>query len=340
VRLLIILIITVLKTALSADHFNILIYHHVSESTPASTSVSPAVFREHLQFFKDNNITVLQLDTALEAIKSGEPLPDKSIAITFDDGYKNIFDNAMPLLKEFGFPFTVFVATDPIDKGFGDMLTWDQLREMKKQGVIIANHSTDHGYLVRHRQRDVHWLAATKENINAAQRRLEEELGSDIPKWFAYPYGEFNTELQQQIKEMGYIGFAQHSGGVWSGSHMQALPRFAAAGIYSKTKTLKTKIESHPMPVNESSLPDMITAEQQPSITVSLLDSKDLNKALNCFVDGAWQEADWINDLNFSLATNEALSEGRHRYNCTSKSKTSNYYYWFSKPWLVYLPEK
>ncbi|WP_320822743.1 polysaccharide deacetylase family protein [Reinekea sp.] len=329
------LLLGLMQPALAADHFNILVYHHVSEHSPASTSVTPQVFRQHLQFFKDQQITVMGLADALAAVATGTPLSEKTIAITFDDGYRDIYDNAFPLLQEFDYPFTVFVATDPIDQGFGDMLSWAQLRSLHQQGVTIANHSSDHAYLVRQAPQGSQWRAAVKANIEHAQQRLTAELGAPIPLWLAYPYGEFNFELQAMLKEMGFLGFGQHSGGVWSGTHAQAIPRFAAAGIYANTATLATKIASHPMPVDESALPDMLTADRTPHVTVRFTDAEVADLPLNCFLNGTGLLAGRPTSETFRLDAPEPLSSGRHRFNCTARSTSGSYYYWFSKPWLI-----
>lgn len=341
-RLLTTLAALLLATQLqAAEHLNILVYHHVSENTPASTSVSPAQFREHLQMLKDEGFTVVDLADALNKLQAGLSITDKAVAITFDDGYHNIYDNAWPLLKEFGYPFTLFVATDAIDQGFSDMMTWDQLRDLSKDDdVTIANHSTDHGYLVRHHRRDQRWLASTQANIESAQERLHAELGDEPPKWFAYPYGEFTNTLAERLKAMGYLGFAQHSGGVWSGTNFQAIPRFAAAGIYANPKTLLTKLQSQPMPVDESQLADMITDEPKPLLEATLVSRDDFGKALNCFIDGAWQDSTWTSDLSFQVQSTQSLNQGRHRYNCTAKAQSGDFYYWFSKPWLVFGQEQ
>ena len=84
---------------MAAEHLNVLVYHHVSEETPASTSVSPAQFRSHLQLLTDQHFNVIALDQALTALQRGEALPERAVAITFDDGYRNIYDNALPLLE-------------------------------------------------------------------------------------------------------------------------------------------------------------------------------------------------------------------------------------------------
>jgi peptidoglycan/xylan/chitin deacetylase (PgdA/CDA1 family) len=321
--------------AIASGHVNILVYHHVSESTPASTSISPAAFRSHMQLLKDNGFNVVSLETAIKGITEGITLPENAVAITFDDGFENIYNNGWPILKEFNYPFTIFVATDSIDERYSQMLSWDQLRELKAAGVSIANHSSDHDYLVRHRKLDSEWLAKTVDNISHAQNRLVEELGPDIPKWFAYPYGEFNTELASALKDQDYIAFAQHSGGAWLGSNFQAIPRFAAAGIYANPKTLITKLQSRPMPVNEATLADMVTDQSQPELLAEVLDRSDMSAVLNCFADGDWQDSTWVSDTTFRVKSDKALSEGRHRYNCTAKSKTGDFYYWYSKPWLI-----
>lgn len=335
-RLLLLCLLTLCAgPALAQSHFNILVYHHVAEDTPASTTVSPATFREHLQYLRDNNHPVIAMQTALDAVRNNEELPDGAVVISFDDAFKNIYSNAFPLLQEFDAPFTIFAATDPIDQGFNDMLSWDQLREMQDWGATIANHSRDHDYMVRHSPRDNAWREAMAANIRHAQQRLEAELGDDIPRWFAYPYGEYSAGLKSILQNENFVGFAQHSGGVYSGSDFLALPRFAAAGNYARLETLSTKLNSHPMPIDLSSIPDMPTTETQPSMTVRVDDTSDMSRALNCFVDSSWQDAEWIDDQQFSLSAPEPLGTGRHRFNCTAQARSGNFFYWYSQPWLV-----
>lgn len=324
-------------TVHATDSVNILVYHHVANDTPASTTISPSGFREHLQLLHDNDITVVSLEDALAALRGdgGTVLPEKAVAITFDDAYENIYTNAFPLLKEFDVPFTVFVATDPIDQNFQEMMSWDQLRALQDWGATITNHSRDHDYMVRHSTLDDDWLQAMVDNVKYAQNRLINELGETVPRWFAYPYGEYNEALKQALLDEGYISFAQHSGGMSADSDWGAIPRFAAAGVYANPKTLITKIKSRPMPVNREALPDMPTSETRPSVTVEVTDTSDMSRALNCFVDSAWVEAEWLDDTRFRVTAPEALSDGRHRFNCTSKAHSGSFFYWFSQPWLV-----
>ena len=119
----------------------ILQYHHVSAETPAVTSISPEKFKAHIETIITQGYQVMPLTTIVDGLKKGGNLPDKAVAITFDDAYKNIFTHAFPILKKYRLPFTVFVATDYIAESSTQFLSWDELREMSINGAFIANHT-------------------------------------------------------------------------------------------------------------------------------------------------------------------------------------------------------
>jgi peptidoglycan/xylan/chitin deacetylase (PgdA/CDA1 family) len=337
-RLTLILSLVLGSLAVQADNsVNILVYHHVANDTPPSTTISPSRFREHLELLRDNDFTVVDLADALAVLqgKSDVALPEKAVAITFDDAYGNIYSNAFPMLKEFDVPFTVFVATDPIDQNFREMMTGDQLRDLQDWGATISNHSRDHDYMIRHSPLDQAWLQAMIDNVNHAQQRLTDELGNSVPRWFAYPYGEYNETLKQALVDEGYTAFAQHSGGMNTNSDFGAIPRFAAAGVYANPETLITKLNSQPMPVNNNALPDMLTTDTRPSLTVELTDTSDISRSLNCFINSEWVEAEWLDDSRFRVTAPGALNDGRHRFNCTSQARSGQFFYWLSQPWLI-----
>jgi len=229
---------------------------------PRSTSLSAQEFEGHLEFLKQNDYTVVDLASAITAVQQGTTLPEKAIVITFDDAWRNIYEQGLPLLQQYDYPFTVFVNTDPVDQNNPHAMTWDMLRDLKKQGVTLANHTRDHDYLVRKPEYNDQWLATTLDNINYAQQRLTDELGP-VPKWLAYPFGEYNNRLKLALKDQGYIAFGQQSGGVAEFSDWQALPRFSAAGQYSNLKTLKTKLESQPFPANYTAFSNPVIRTDQ-----------------------------------------------------------------------------
>ena len=114
----------------------ILQYHHVSAETPAVTSISPEKFKAHIETIITQGYQVMPLTTIVDGLRKGENLPDKAVAITFDDAYKNIFTHAFPILKKYRLPFTVFVATDYIAEPSTQFLSWDELREMSINGAL------------------------------------------------------------------------------------------------------------------------------------------------------------------------------------------------------------
>ncbi len=314
----------------------ILLYHHVSSSTPASTSISPEAFKSHMEYL-DAHHTVVSLQDVVSAIQHNTTLPENAVAITFDDGYANILDNAHPILADLGFPYTVFINPDEIGVG-PKQLTWEQVIAMHNDGVVFANHTLDHLHMLNGEQAmgERAWLEKVWQNVESAEKKIEDKLDISL-KYLAYPFGEYNTALANKLKAEGYIGFGQHSGAVGPSSDMQALPRFPAAGPYANLATLKTKLNSLAMPVTQSSHKDPRMTTRNLSSPISLtIDSDDVRLTqVNCFFGGAPIETSLEeNVLTFTL--DETLPVGRSRVNCTAPSNAqSGRYYWYSTPFFV-----
>ncbi|MFY0665395.1 MAG: polysaccharide deacetylase family protein [Natronospirillum sp.] len=315
---------------------NILMYHHIADDTPPSTSTRVSVFQDHLDYLKDNH-TVVDLLWAMDEIRAGRSLPDNAVAITFDDAYRNNYTTAWPMLKDAGFPFTIFTSTFPVDQGSRIAMTWDMHREMHAAGVTILNHSHGHEYLVRSDNYDAAWLQEAMDSIRTAQARLEAELGTELRKVFAYPYGEYNDLLQSALRDEGYeMAFGQHSGGVGEFSDMMALPRFAAGGIYANLNTLRPKLRSRPLPV-EFPLIDPVTSDRFPILRTRTLENADVRwDALQCFSGGGDPLPTKIESGWLITQTESELRDGRQRYNCTAPSRSTNgVFYWLSQQWLI-----
>jgi len=314
----------------------ILLYHHVSSSTPASTSISPEAFKSHMEYL-DAHHTVVSLQDVVSAIQHNSTLPENAVAITFDDGYANILDNAHPILADLGFPYTVFINPDEIGVG-PKQLTWEQVIAMHNDGVVFANHTLDHLHMLNGEQvmGERAWLEKVWQNVESAEKKIEDKLDISL-KYLAYPFGEYNTALANKLKAEGYIGFGQHSGAVGPSSDMQALPRFPAAGPYANLATLKTKLNSLAMPVTQSSHKDPRMTTRNLSSPISLtIDSDDVRLTqVNCFFGGDPIETSLEeNVLTFTL--DETLPVGRSRVNCTAPSNAqSGRYYWYSTPFFV-----
>ncbi len=324
----------------TTNHAVVLLYHHVSEVSPAVTSVKPARFEEQLDYIANNGFQVWPLTKITEYLLNNESLPDKVIAISFDDGYRSIFDTAYPLLKAKNFPFTIFVSTEAIDKRYPSHMRWKELREMQKNGATIANHSVSHLHMLHRKQKETQsqWLQRINREINQAQQRLVAELGIEN-QLFAYPYGEYNQRLQGIVAELGYIAFGQESGPIGPHSDHTALPRFPVAGNYTDMKDFALKIHTLPLPLSAVSAPDspLDYSDRTPALTLVFSDQAPALTQLQCFASGGEQLAPkWLEQQPQTAVfqSSKALAPGRGRYNCTAPA-TDGRFYWYSHPWVI-----
>ena len=314
------------------DNVVILVYHHVSTKTPPLTSISPEQFAAHLAHINEHHV-VLPLDEVVTSLKNNEQLPDKSIAITFDDGYRNILENAHPLLRQYNIPYTVFINPPEIGAR-RDQLNWAEVRTMSQEGVLFANHTMDHAHLLARLENETQqqWLERSLQNIRAAETMITEQIGYSL-QYLAYPFGEFNFVLRDALLAEGYTGFAQHSGAMSSRGDFGAIPRFPAAGIYANLKTLKTKLNSL-APIVVDALEPMQTLGSQPNVGLRLADGQSSASRFTCFYNNQVIEAVAVQEvLNFTLP--EPLNAGRSRVNCTAPSGIAGRFYWYSQPFFV-----
>ncbi|RUO26787.1 hypothetical protein CWE09_08865 [Aliidiomarina minuta] len=332
------LFVSPLVKAEAEPSVSILMYHHVSDSTPRSTSVNEEELREHLQYLKDNDFNVIDIRDAIAGVKGEQELPDKAVVLTFDDAYQNIFTNGHPILMEFEVPYTLFVTTDPVGNTPGRYMSWDQIRQMHEDGVTIANHTTDHAHMPRRQEgeSETDWRQRSAENILQAEQKILDEVGVSY-QLFAYPYGEYDNELAELVEELGFTGFGQHSGGFGPTTDMRAIPRFAAAGMYANLDTLGTKMAALSFPIEEIEYEDTLLAHDKarPVLEVAF-EVRDFNPSqVNCFIRGQPGEVEWITENRMRLQAEEDLNYGRSRYNCTAPSiSKSGRFYWFSMQWI------
>ncbi|EKE77512.1 polysaccharide deacetylase family protein [Gallaecimonas xiamenensis] len=309
------LLLLLLLTAMPSRAAVILLYHHIATDTPPSTTTSPSDFESHLSYLKDNGFTVVDLaDVVLEA-KGQKTLPDKAVAITFDDGYQDIADNAAPLLARFGYPYTLFVNPERV--GRPGMMSANTMAAMV--GATVANHTAGHAHL-------------TTLPLKLARQTIIDGQLPGNPKWLAWPYGEYSPELEALAADMGYVAFGQQSGPSGPYSSLTALPRFPAAGPYANLGTLKTKLLSLHMPLVSSDT-SMVQGDRSPALTLELKDSDPMASRFACYFLGQ-RVAIEMDGTRFKIPA-IALPPGRSRLNCTAPSKTkAGRYYWWSQAWL------
>ena len=135
--------------------FPVFNYHHLGPMPENADinrrvfTVTPELFEEHLKYFRDNGYQVVLVDELIKYFKIGKSLPEKAVAITFDDGYLEHYQNAFPLLKKYNVKATFFIPTGWVGTSTrGDMMSWAQIKEMSDAGMIIGSHAMTHPNLM------------------------------------------------------------------------------------------------------------------------------------------------------------------------------------------------
>ena len=331
------LLLALIPLANAAEHGVILQYHHVAEDTPPSTTISPDDFQSHMEYLRDNGFSVLALDEMIEKLRLHTEIPDKAVAITFDDGYLSIYEEAFPRLQQFGYPFTVFISTQPIDANQANFMTWSQIREMSDAGVLIANHMVDHPNMLSRQEgeNEVDWLERMRNELLSAETRIEENTGQSL-KYLAYPYGEFDPKIKDLLSEEGFTGIAQNSGAMGFYSDFLALPRYPLASIYANLETAKIKFDSLAFHVSEQLPDNPVTTSTSPGVTLRFEPGQYSFEQIGCFANSQPLPLNWI-DIEqglLELIPQQEFSGRRWRYLCTAPLARSGRYFWYSVQWI------
>jgi len=313
----------------------------VANNTPDSTSVSTQQFTQHIKYLKLNKMHVIPLTSLLKSLKAGEELPEHTVIITFDDGYKDLKQYALPLLKKEGFPFSIFINSEAIDKKYNSQMSWQDLRETLTYGGEIFNHSVSHTHMVRRlpSESKSQWQTRMTHEIEFAQQRLEKEVGS-TQKVFAYPYGEFDFDVMNIIRKLGYTALGQQSGAVDAYSDFTALPRFPIMSKYAEMGAFILRLNSRPLPVSPSDNLDhlLLASNLKPTLLLHLSEGEYDQKQLQCFLGDVPLPIQWQNSehTSFEITSPISLSPGRNKYTCTAPSSTTqDVYYWYSHLWML-----
>ncbi len=176
----------------------IAMYHSITPGAIKENRLQVSVknFERQARFLK-KDYNVLPLEQLADLIKRGEKLPSRVLALTFDDGYKDNYIYAFPILKKYKLPATMFLIINEI--GRPDRLSWNEIKIMQDSGLItFGSHALGPEPLVNIKSDE-----ELKRQIFESKRILEERLGCKI-NMFSYPEGRFNDKIKQLVKDAGY----------------------------------------------------------------------------------------------------------------------------------------
>ena len=218
--------------------FYILTYHSIDESGSV-ISVAPAMFRRQMEHLYNAGFRTVTLRQAQLALSGGESIGERTIVLTFDDGFHNFYTDAFPILSEFGFRATVFLVTDRCGKenDWSDhgvaipkapLMSWNEIRELHSAGVEFGSHTETHCDLT----------TVTPEQVEAelvrSKGKISDHLGCETTS-FAYPYGSFDRKIQRSVSANYQAACSTNLGSVSAGSDPSALRRIDAHYLKNRT---------------------------------------------------------------------------------------------------------
>ncbi len=237
----------------------ILMYHYVSippagaDSVRRDLSVTPQRFEEQLLYLREAGYTCITLYDLALALQIGQPLPAKPVVITFDDGYRDNYTQAFPLLRQYGFAATFFLITKPIDEGQADYVTWEQVIEMDAAGMNMEAHGYTHSDL---RGRDVDYLVW---QVLGAKEAIEARTHKPV-RFFAYPSGKYDEQTMRVLHSANYWGAVTITNGITQRSErVFQLDRVRVRGSYTASKLAAVLSAYEDQTIIEEALPCTMT---------------------------------------------------------------------------------
>ena len=183
----------------------ILGYHDFRDRGGSPMLIAEPKFRQQMEAIRDSKIPVIPLSDVLAWKRGEKNIPEECIVLTMDDGWVGVYQYAYPILKEMGFPFTIYLYKKYVNIG-GRSMKWEQIKEMMANGCEVASHTVSHEMLTKKGNRtDEEYQAWLVKELKESKEFLEEHLGKPVLS-IAYPYGNHNEVIEQAALKAGYQG--------------------------------------------------------------------------------------------------------------------------------------
>ncbi|HPC46829.1 MAG TPA: polysaccharide deacetylase family protein, partial [Deltaproteobacteria bacterium] len=223
-------------------YVTILLYHRFDEDRYPTTTTSSSQFESHLAYLKEHGYRVISLEELQRCVEGTAPLPEKAVVITIDDGFASEYERAVPVLRKYGFPFTMFVFTNAIGaKGY---VTWHQLRTLPSLGGTVGCHTVSHPRLINLPDEAVH------REITQSKAVLEVELKRPV-SFFAYPFGQYDERVRRIARRSGFsLMLTSDPGSVGKCVERDLVPRQAVVGAEMTLADFARKLLNPPLAVD------------------------------------------------------------------------------------------
>src|SRR5216110_234596 len=220
-------------------------YHRlVDKIRYPGTEITPAAFEAQMKELKDRGITVISMQDLLAWKRGEKNIPPRSAVVTFDDGWKSQYEVAWPIMKKYGYPFTMFIYTEGVrggSLGGGEAITWEQLADMRDNGVDIEAHTATHqdlreghnitlitgGKRSRTKLTGPQYEEWMRNEVVGSKQLLEQRLGIKV-NCFAVPFGNYNEHVKEIARNAGYEAmFTVYGQPITFTSAMDSIGRYA-----------------------------------------------------------------------------------------------------------------
>lgn len=225
---------------------HVLCYHALSDRPKADTQLTPQDFTAQMQVLKQGGYQAISCRQLADYLADAQDIPDKSVIISFDDGWKSVLTKAKPILDQFGFKPVLFV--NPVSVGGKSYLSWDNLKTLMQAGYEIDSHTVTHPNLTQKAKSQTLKQVQEKarEEIEQSYRDIEEHVGQ-APVALAYPFGNYDQYVMQVTRDTGYrLGLSIDPGAVDHQSDPWTLPRKMIVNGTS-LKTFQRFLETEPL---------------------------------------------------------------------------------------------
>ena len=221
-------------------------YHRLVDKVRyPGTEITPAAFEAQMKQLKDRGITVISMQDLLAWKRGEKNIPPRCAVVSFDDGWKSQYEVAWPIMKKFGYPFTMFIYTEGVaggSLGGGQAITWEQLADMRDNGVDIEAHTATHqdlreGHAItlvgagvkrtRTRLTGPQYEQWVRNEVVGSKELLEQRLGIKV-NCFAVPFGSYNEHVKELARNAGYEAmFTVYGQPITFTSALDSLGRYA-----------------------------------------------------------------------------------------------------------------
>ena len=220
----------------------IMMYHSVNPKINNSLKaliVNPRTFESQMRFLKEGSYSILPLESLAGLIRDNKKLPPKAVAVTFDDGYKDFYKYAFPVLKKYKIPATMFIIVDEV--GRPDRLSWDEIKEMQLSGLItFGSHAMGAEPLI-----NISSENELNRQIFYSKKVLESKLARPV-NTFSYPEGFLNKHIRELVIQAGYkLAVSTKTGYCYPANDIFALKRMRISESAGNSLHLWLKVSGY-----------------------------------------------------------------------------------------------